>query len=354
MSRMFSAWSGGPSSRPAAEAGGGGPSVPWAAPRPEPAPVAADGFISTTIDTPFIEVGDPAGAVFSSGPAVVKFPPLPAPAPAPAPAAKPVAVAKAEPVLKAEPAPKVEPAAKPDPRPFPRLATAPPYLSVSFHDLSGRVRTPESSDGPDLTLVAFHHPDHPISGEYRVLRDEVKAQFPDHGPRVLFFTAAAGESGTTTVALNLAVTLARETAGRVLVVDANVTRPGVARMMGLKPAPGLVEVLGHEVPLAWAAQPTAVPNLQVLPAGGNPAAPPAGMADDLPRLAEQLRQWYDWVLIDAGVWGVLPDRDSACPAADAVYLVAREAAVDRSEFAGLRGWVKELGGLLRGYVTTRA
>ncbi|MFO0798361.1 MAG: hypothetical protein U0804_12870 [Gemmataceae bacterium] len=318
MSRMFSAWNG-----PTTGGGGGAPTVPWAAPRPAP----ADDFIPAADDAPFVEVGAPGGAVFSPGPGVVKFPPLPATA-------------------------KAEPAA--DSRPFPRLATdTPRYLSVSFHDLSGRARAPEPSEGPDAALVAFHHPDHPVSGEYRVLRDEVKAQFADHAPRVLFFTAAAGESGTTTVALNLAVTLARETPGRVLIADANITRPGVARMMGLKAAPGLVEVLGHTVPLAWAAQATVVPNLQVLAAGGNPAAPPPGIADDLPKLTEQLRQWYDWVLIDAGVWGVLPDRDAACPAADAVYLVARETAVDRTEFAGLRGWVKELGGLLRGYVTTR-
>ena len=340
---MFSSWSGGPSSRQTGDAGGGGPSVPWAPPRPEPTPAAADGFLAGTDDTPFVEVGDPAGTLFSPGPGVVKFPPLPA-------------VAKSTPTPKTESALKAEPLPAPtgDPRPFPRLASPPPYLSVSFHDLSGRVRTPEPSEGPDPGLVAFHHPEHPVSGEYRVLRDEVKAQFADHAPRVLYFTSAAGESGTTTVALNLAITLAKETAGRVLIADANVTRPGVARMMGLKPAPGLVEVLGHQVPLAWAAQATPIPNLQVLAAGGNPAAPPAGMAEDLPRLAEQLRQWYDWVLIDAGVWGVIPDRDAACPAADAVYLVAREAVVDRTEFAGLRGWVKELGGLLRGYVTTRA
>jgi Mrp family chromosome partitioning ATPase len=336
MSRMFSAWNG-PSSRPTGDAGGGAPAAPWAPPRPAPTP--PDGFLSGSDDTPYVEVGDPAGAVFSPGPAVVKFPPPPA---APKPVAKTESSAEPEPVPAAEV------------RQFPRLASPPPYRSVSFHDLSGRARPPASTEGPDPALVAFYHPDHPVSGEYRVLRDEVKAQFADHAPRVLYFTAAAGESGTTTVALNLAITLAKETPGRVLVVDANVGRPAVARMMGLKPAPGLVEVLGHTVPLSWAAQASAVPNLQVLAAGGDPAAPPKGIADDLPRLAEQLRQWYDWVLIDAGVWGVLPDRDAACPAADAVYLVAREAAVDRTEFAGLRGWVKELGGLLRGYVTTRA
>ena len=49
----------------------------------------------------------------------------------------------------------------------------------------------------------------------------------------------------------------------------------------------------------------------------------------------------------------MPERDGICPQADAVYLVTREADVGRPEFSGLRGWVKELGGLLRGFVTTR-
>jgi hypothetical protein len=49
----------------------------------------------------------------------------------------------------------------------------------------------------------------------------------------------------------------------------------------------------------------------------------------------------------------MPERDAACPAADAVYLVIRETEMERPEFLGARGWVKELGGLLRGYITTR-
>jgi hypothetical protein len=65
-----------------------------------------------------------------------------------------------------------------------------------------------------------------------------------------------------------------------------------------------------------------------------------------------LRQWFDWILVDAGVWGALPERDAICSSADGVYLVTREADSTRPEFANVRGWVKELGGLLRGYVTT--
>jgi Mrp family chromosome partitioning ATPase len=171
---------------------------------------------------------------------------------------------------------------------------------------------------------------------------------------VLFFTAAAGEAGTSTVLLNLAVTIAREAEPRVLVIDANLDRPAVAERLALKkPAPGLAEVLAQQVPLVWAAQASAVPNLQVLTAGTPTPESPAVLGQDLPKLIDQLRQWYDWVLIDAGVWGAMPERDAVCPSADAVYLVTRAGDVDRSEFAGLRGWVRELGGLLRGYIATR-
>ncbi|HJZ58342.1 MAG TPA: hypothetical protein VKE74_25595, partial [Gemmataceae bacterium] len=263
------------------------------------------------------------------------------------PESKPALAAVAEPTAEATaqtPAPLA--------REFPRLAHAPRYLSVTFHNLTG-TRARGTIEGADPGLVALHLPDHPVSAEYRTLRDEIRAQLPEPAPRVLLFTAATTEVGTSTVLLNLAVTLAREEAPRVLVIDANISRPAIARMLALKPAPGLSEVLATKVPLAWAAQSSSVPNLQALAAGAASGSTASAIGEDLPRLIEQLRQWYDWVLIDGGVWGVVPDRDATCPAADAVYLVTREADVARPEFTGLRGWVKELGGLLRGYITTR-
>jgi Mrp family chromosome partitioning ATPase len=266
-------------------------------------------------DVPFVEIGGPNGPVFS--------------------APKPAAVVP-------------EP-----PREFPRLAAPGRFLSVTFHDATAKAKLAPPLEGPDAELVALLYPDHPVSGEYRVLRDEIRAQLPESATKVLLFTAAAPEAGTTTVLLNLAVTLAAEKSARVLVIDANVTRPGVANKLALKSSPGLSEVLAHQLPLTWALQQTAAANLQALSAGAVLASTPAAIGLDLPKLVGQLRQWFDWVLIDGGVWGVVPERDGTCPAADAVYLVTREADVGRSEFTGLRGWVKELGGVLRGYVTTK-
>ncbi len=316
MRRVFSAMTGTSSARPVAVS---------AVDVDEPYTDERDeSFVVEAEDAPFVEVGGPRGTVFS--------PPAAKPAPA-----KPVTPAKVE-----------EPA-----RVFPRIAPDPAtaFLSVRFHDTAPRVPA-VAIGGPDAGLVARYFPDHPVSGEYRTLRDEIAKQLPDATSRALTLTAASPEAGTTTVLANLAVTLARG-GQRVLIVDANVTRPGVAQKLALRPAPGLAEVLSGNLPLTWALQPTPVPSLQALAAGTATDASAGAIGRDLPKLVGQLRQWFDWVLIDAGVWGVVRERDATCASSDAVYLVTREPDADRPEFTGLRTWVKQLGGALRGYVTTR-
>jgi Mrp family chromosome partitioning ATPase len=321
--------------------------------------IADENAWETSEEAPFIEIGSPSGPLFSSASLAasssVQITPKPAVPKLVASSLKPGPEIKAE----DKPEPKAETL-----RTFPRLvpsaaapaavpAPATAYLSVKFHDVTVRQPRP-ATEGPDAALVTYHFPEHAVSGEYRVLRDEIRRQLPDSTARVLLFSAAAAEAGTTTVLLNLAVTLAQEGKTRVLVVDGNVTRPGVAAKLALKPAPGLCEVLAHRVPLAWAVQPSVVPSLQVLTAGEADASTPAELSRDLPKLLGQLREWYDWVLVDSGVWGMVPERDAASPAADAVYLVTRDANADHPEFLNLRSGVKEAGGLLRGYVATRA
>jgi Mrp family chromosome partitioning ATPase len=281
--------------------------------------------------TPFVEIGGPAGPIFS-------------------PVLSPVATTPASSrTTPPEPEPKPETT-----RTYPRLAPSsvvPTYLSVRFHDAIAQATRP-AADGPDSSLVSLHFPDHPVSAEYRALRDEICKQLPHASSRVLHFAAAAREAGTTTVLLNFAITLAQHK-NRVLVVDANVTRPAAAGKLALKATPGLCEVLGGHIPLAWALQPSPLPTLQVLAAGEATDETAAGIGRDLSRLLGQLRQWFDWVLVDAGVWGSMPERDASCSSADAVYLVTRDTDAERPEFMSVRGWVKELGGLLRGYVATR-
>ncbi|MGL6097303.1 MAG: tyrosine-protein kinase family protein [Fimbriiglobus sp.] len=224
----------------------------------------------------------------------------------------------------------------------------PRVLSVAFH------RFPKSGlrlvpTGVATDLVVYHFPDHPVSREYQEVREEIRGQF-DAGPRVVVFTAAAVAAGTTTVLLNCAASLTRDGAGKVLVVDANFARPAVARRLGVSETPGLAEVLRQTTPLAWAVQPTAVENLHVL-AAGDDAETFEGAS--LTRLVGQLRQWFDWVLVDAGVWADADARESLAPTTDGVYLVSRQPDIHRPEFTGLRNAVCTAGGVPKGYITTR-
>jgi Mrp family chromosome partitioning ATPase len=287
-------------------------------------------------DVPFVEVGGPEGVVTSI----------------PLPAAPPDVIPVPRPAPPYEPEPDTELDHDPESEPLTIPAPDARALSVSFHLFppTGLQLLP---GGVSADVIVYHQPDHPISGEYRAIRDEIRRQYDVPGPRVLLFSAAAPVAGTTTVLLNFAVSLTRESGARVLVADANFDRPAVARRLGVPETPGLAEVLGQTVPLAWALQPTAVENLHVLAAGVPADGTPRAMVSDYPRLLAQLRKWFDWVLVDGGVWDEWLGQESAGPACDAVYLVTRQADIDRPEFAGLRASMNNAGGVLRGYVTTR-
>jgi Mrp family chromosome partitioning ATPase len=301
--------------------------------RPSASPGVAvpdEGAWENSEEAAFIEVGAPGGPIFFSPPS----------------AAVAAAIPRAA-VVAAEPKPATTPAPA---RGFPRLAPAtdaPAYLSIRFHELPPAVQRP--GDGPDRSLVALHFPEHPTSGEYRAVRDAIRKQLPDAGARVLILSAAALEAGTTTVLLNLSITLAREPQTRVLIVDANLDRPAVASRLAAPAAPGLCEAVAGEIPLAWSLQPSPLPTLQVLTCGKVQESTPALLAREFPRLLTQLRQWFDWVLVDSGLW----NESTASPACDAIYLVTREADANHPEFIRLRDAVRERGGLLRGYIATR-
>lgn len=284
-------------------------------------------------EVPFVEVGGPEGLV-TSIPRPVARSPLPPPVVIPVPQPEPE-LAAILPVLPQS-----------DSIPEQRV------LSVAFHRFpKAGLRLMPSGISPDV--VVYHFPDHIVSGEYRTIREEVSRQFDEPGPRVVFLTAAVPVAGTTTVLINLAVTLTQDVPAKVLVVDANFDRPAAARRLGVAESPGLAEVLGQTVPLAWALQPTPVANLHVLAAGVPADGTDAAMASDFPRLLGQLRQWFDWVLVDGGVWEESLGRESVGPACDAVYLVSRQSDLEHPEFTGLRTSVTSAGGTLRGYITTR-
>lgn len=333
------------------------PAAPYALPT-APADPAARGektpMNAYASEIPFVEVGGPEGVVTSyQRPASLPYvAPQPAYGPPTVRFVAPATVSVPFHVLPT-PEPRFAASAPARPRPVPAAPVAedPRVLSVALHKFpKPGLRILPAGIAPEV--VTYHHPEHPISAEYRLVRDELRRSFDGHGSRVVSLTGTSAAAGTTTVLLNVAVAMTQDTGARVLVVDGNVLRPAVAARLATGDAPGLSEVLAQSVPLAWAIQTTAVSGLHVLAAGVATDKTLAALPTELPRLLTQVRQWFDYVFVDVGAWEHATAQSAAnlAAACDSVYLVSRHAELERLEFHHLRA---ALGHTLKGYITTR-
>jgi tyrosine-protein kinase Etk/Wzc len=166
---------------------------------------------------------------------------------------------------------------------------------------------------------------------------------------LLFTPASARTAGTATVA-NLAVTRAADGFGRVLVIEAERGPGSAAERFGIPPVPGLRELLARTVPLGMALHRTGVEGVYLVPAGKTEVG--SDEAARLPALLDQLRGRFEWVLVDAPVWGTFPLADWA-RASDGVYLVLRPDEWDSPHADLAHDGITRAGGKVRGCVTTQ-
>ncbi len=127
----------------------------------------------------------------------------------------------------------------------------------------------------------------------------------------LVFTAGAGESrviavtssqpleGKTTTACNLATALALG-GSRVLLIDADMRRPGLHQVMGVQNDMGLSQLLVGQSRVREAVQRTSEPNLFVITAGRTPPNPSELLASERMKnfLANLAHGPFDWVVLD--------------------------------------------------------
>ena len=119
-----------------------------------------------------------------------------------------------------------------------------------------------------------------------------------HRLKVLLFTSCHRAEGRTTLILTLARALARSP-GRTLVVDADLTGPMLARLLGLRPTVGLDDVVERGHALADAVIDSPDDHLSVLPLRAAVSYPRAFLGSPLWSCTmARLRRDYDLVLID--------------------------------------------------------
>jgi polysaccharide biosynthesis transport protein len=126
--------------------------------------------------------------------------------------------------------------------------------------------------------------------------------------RVVMVTSAVSGEGKTTLAAQLAMSLAR--AGRrTVLVDFDLRQPSYDEAFGLERCPGVSEVLRNESDLSRSVQATQTGNLSVLTAGRwNRAALSALANGGADSMFKELRDEYEFVIVDTSP--ILPIADA--------------------------------------------
>src|SRR2546429_4836249 len=208
---------------------------------------------------------------------------------------------------------------------LPALGMIPLQLSTNG-DLRKRLNAVsiggEQSDS--LALVTYARPKSEAAEAYRALRTSSLLSAFGNPPKGILVTSPLPQEGKTTISANSALVLAQR-GSRVLLIDADLRRPGLERMMGIRSKGGLSTLISGVDKAEDVVVPfTKVPNLWILPAGPIPPQPAELLGSNV--MKEHIARWrneFDHVIIDTPPCLSVTDAVVLSPEVDRVLLVAR-------------------------------
>lgn len=205
--------------------------------------------------------------------------------------------------------------------------------------------------GNNPSSVFLGQPDSVFAESIRGLRTSVLLSAIDEPHRVVIVTSTVPGEGKTTVAINLAQALGQ--LKRVLLVDADMRRPSIGKNLGgdVLNSNGLVEFLAGEAPLQECIQPTANPNVSVLPAGKRLNSPLELISSQ--RFADTinlLKESFDVVLIDCPPIKPVSDSLVISRYANAVLYVVKADGAPHQLIGAAIGSLRDVGAPLLGVV----
>lgn len=176
----------------------------------------------------------------------------------------------------------------------------------------------------DARLVALSAPKSVPGEQYRTLKTKLFQMRNGRALRSVLVTSAAASDGKTLTAVNLALTIAQEIEQRVLLIDCDLRRPTVHKILGFPTTNGLADFLSQDLISSSVILPTSIPNLCVIPAGTIPDNPAELLNTQKMRdFLSSISQQFDWVIIDSPPIVPLADAELLSSLVDGTLLVVR-------------------------------
>lgn len=191
--------------------------------------------------------------------------------------------------------------------------------------MTNKMRTQKKQKTKAVSLITLADKSSPISEQYRTIRTNIQYAMVDRDLKTLVITSSGPSEGKSTTSANLAIVFANS-GKRVLLVDADMRKPTVAKTFSLDNTRGLSTLLGsRETVLHQVVQNSGVDNLFLMTSGPKPPNP-SELLDSrrMKELMLELRQKYDLVIFDMPPVVAVTDAQIVASQSDGTILVVRE------------------------------
>jgi succinoglycan biosynthesis transport protein ExoP len=207
----------------------------------------------------------------------------------------------------------------------PRVRTWRELARTSGYPVVGRI-PPSRALRKGRPAEAFS--DITTASSFRILRANLEPQLREGNVDVIVVTSPSPADGKTTVTTLLGEALGR-LGMRVLLIDADLRRPGFARVIGVAPRPGLAEVLRGETSVLAAAQSGWSENVSILATAHDPEAGDL-LARRFTDVIDEARESFDLVLVDTPPLLSTDDARTMATMAKGILLVVSRGTLQRS------------------------
>lgn len=212
---------------------------------------------------------------------------------------------------------------------------------------------PVSEDLNEENIVNGDTDDHIAQESIRQLRTNLRFVNVDTPPRSFIVTSAVPGEGKSTVSLSLARSLA-DAGSPVILIDADLRRPTVAKKLKLDAKVGLTQVLAGQVEIANAVHQLGDSNLFVLPAGRIPPNPSELLGSD--KMRQLIKELSEEFIVVVDVPPLLPVTDASLlsNSVDGVILVGSIGRSHHEQMTEASSILKKVNANLFGLVLNRA
>ncbi len=189
-------------------------------------------------------------------------------------------------------------------------------------------------------MILSENSSFPMREAYKTLRTNVLFSLPGTDSKCIGVVSANRGEGKSTIAINIAVSLA-QTNKKVIVVDCDMRLPTIAAKIGIKTKPGLSNYLaGSDDIQSNLIQRVSEYGIDVLASGDIPPDPTSLLSSQqMDNLIALLKEYYDYVILDFPPVTIVTDAAILSGKVDGYLLVVRH---NLSEYKKIKETFRQL------------